>query len=179
MMDNQIFRHGFRGCIVSFAIMGATLLAMAISINYHYPEYASCGGLLGAGFPALFVCDDWGGSSPTTSWGKVTLTDILDGGIRPKGFLIDFLFYALLILAAVFVVSRIFQTPLNRNEIWWVAFISFGFIVGFLCSFLMFVSSDLYLGEYYYSTTQTSTSPSPTAVETLPAMITPISTPGP
>jgi Ni/Fe-hydrogenase subunit HybB-like protein len=128
---------------------------------------------LGAGFPTFFVCDDWGGPSPTMSWGKVTLTDILEGGIRPKGFLIDFLFYLLLILAAVFVVSRIFQTPLNRNDVGWVMFISVSFIAGFLCAFLMLVSSDLYLREYHYSTTQTSTSPSPTTIESLPLMITP------
>jgi hypothetical protein len=44
---------------------------MAISANYQYPEHPSCGGMLGAGFPVLFICDDWGGGSPTSSWEKI------------------------------------------------------------------------------------------------------------
>ena len=102
--------------MISLAIMGVALLAMAISTNYQYPEDPSCGGLLGGGFPVLFICDDWGGAVPSTSWGKITWVDILDGGIRPRGFLIDFLFYVLLIFAALLLASRFFQTHRNWNK---------------------------------------------------------------
>jgi uncharacterized membrane protein len=179
MKENQIFQHGLRGCFISFVIIFAAIVAMAVSTNYQYPEHPSCGGMLGAGFPVPFICDDWGGGSPTNSWGKITFVDIPNGGIRPRGFLIDFLFYAVLIWIAFSFGARIFQKRINRTDFWWVAFISFGFIVGFICASLTFLSSSLYLGDYYYSTSPTPILPSPTALGTMPSVVTPISTPAP
>lgn len=176
MKENQIFQHGLRGCIISLMIVFAGIAAMAISINYQYPEHPSCGGMLGAGFPMLFICDDWGGSSPTNSWGRITFVDLPNGGIRPIGFLIDFLFYIVLIWIALLVGTRLVPKGINSTDLWWVTFISFGFIVGLLCASLTFMSSSLYLGENYYRTSPTPVPPSPTAVETIPSDIAPIST---
>lgn len=71
--------------------------------------------MLGAGFPVLFICDDWGGGSPSSSWGKITFVDVPNGGIRPTGFLVDFLFYNLLIWI---VVVGIFGKRIDRRTLW-------------------------------------------------------------
>lgn len=179
MTENQIFRQGARGCFTTIVIILLATVAVAISANYIYPEHRSCGGMLGAGYPALFICDDWGGGSPTSSWGKITLIDIPNGGMRPTGFLIDFLFYLSLIWLAWFITVGFIYQRVSRPYLWWVTFISFGFITGFLCAFLTFQSSSLYLGESYYYHTATPVIPSATSPGTLPSMITPISTLGP
>jgi hypothetical protein len=85
------------------------ICAMAISVNHQYPEHPSCGGMLGAGFPALFICDDWGGGSPTNSWDKITFVDILNGGIRPEGFVVDLLFYTVLSYVIILLMLRLTQ----------------------------------------------------------------------
>ena len=179
MKENQTFKHGLRGCFISFMIIFAAIVAMAISTIYKYPEHLSCGGMLGAGYPVLFICDDWGGGSPTGSWGKITLIDVPNGGIRPRGFLVDFLFYAVLLWVVFLLGTRIFSRRINRTDLWWVTFISFGFIVGFICASLMFLSSRLYLGDYYYSTSPTPILPSPTALGTMPSVEAPVSTSAP
>jgi len=179
MKENQFFRQGFRGCFISLVIILLAIFAMTISANYQYPEHPSCGGMLGAGFPVLFICDNWGGGSPTNSWGKITSIDIINGGIRPTGFLIDFLFYFILIWIIWLLAIRIIQRRISHNDLWWVAFISLGFISGFLCAFLTFQSSSLYLGDHYYYASPTPILPSPTAFATMPSLIAPISTPAP
>ena len=179
MKENQFFQQGSRGCFINLVIILVAIFAITISANYQYPEHPSCGGMLGAGFPVLFICDDWGGGSPTNSWGKITFVDIPNGGIRPTGFLIDFLFYTVLIWIVWLLAARIFQKRINNSDLWWVAFISFGFISGFLCAFLTFQSSSLYLGDSYYRTSPTPILPSPTPFGTMPSVITPISTPAP
>jgi hypothetical protein len=75
--------------------------------------------MLGAGFPLLFICDDWGGGSPTGSWEKIDFVDVLNGGIRPAGFVVDFLFYMLLILIIWFVVSSVLNKGVNYHDLWW------------------------------------------------------------
>ena len=179
MKDKQFFWQGVRGCLITFVIIAFAIFAMAISTTYQYPEHPSCGGMLGAGYPVLFICDDWGGGSPTNSWGKITSVDIINGGIRPTCFLIDFLFYSGIIWIILLSTARIFQKWISCTDLWWVAFISFGFLVGFLCAFLTFRSSRLYLGDHYYYTSPTPIIPSPTALGTMPSVITPISTPTP
>lgn len=86
MKENQSFLQGSRGCFISLVIILTAIFAMAVSVNYQYPENPSCRGMLGAGFPVLFICDDWGGGSPTGSWGKIDLVDVMNGGIRLGGF---------------------------------------------------------------------------------------------
>jgi len=179
MMENQFFRQGSRGCLITMVIILLAICAVAISTNYLYPEHRSCGGMLGAGFPVLFICDDWGGGSPSNSWEKITLVDIPNGGIRPTGFLVDFLFYTIMIWIVWFIAAGIFHKRINHNDLWWVAFISFGFISGFLCAFLTFQSSSLYLGDSYYRTTPTPIIPSATPLGTMPSIITPIPTSAP
>jgi hypothetical protein len=178
MNENPVFQHGFRGCLISFGIVVAAIFAMAISTSYQHPEDPSCGGMLGAGFPALFICDDWGGGSPTNSWEKITFVDVPNGGIRPLGFLIDFLFYALLSWSILLLGGRIFQKRINQQDVGWVAFLSLSFAVGFICASLMFFSSRLYVGGYHRRATPTPMLPSPTAHGTMPAEA-PISTPVP
>jgi hypothetical protein len=74
--------------------------------------------MLGAGFPILFICDDWGGGSPTNSWGKITFVDILNGGIKPGGFLVDLLVYAILFVLISLLVLGIYQrVMINRTHV--------------------------------------------------------------
>jgi hypothetical protein len=176
MKENQFFRQGTRGCFISLVSILLAIFAMAISANYQYSEHPSCRGMLGAGFPVLFICDDWGGSSPTGSWGKIDFIDVLNGGIRPEGFLIDFLFYSVLIWIVGFITSGVFNKGIKRHDLWWATFISVGFIFGFLFAFLMFQSSRLYIGGSRFRATSTPISLSPTPLETMPSIITPITT---
>ncbi len=177
MNGNQIFRGGARGCFINLVITLLAICAMAFSTNVHYPEHRSCGGMLGAGFPVLFICDDWGGGSPTSSWGKITLVDIPNGGVRPTGFFVDFLFYTILLWVAWFIGSRFFQKRVSQRDLWLAIFMSMAFIFGFLCAFLTFQSSSLYMSDTYYRTTPTPIIPSPTAFGTLPPVIVPPTTP--
>ncbi len=177
MKENQFFQQGFRGCFISLVSILLAICAMAFSVNYRHPEHPSCGGMLGAGFPVLFICDDWGGGSPTGSWEKIDFVDVLNGGIRPAGFLVDFLFYSVLIWIVGFMASGIFHKGINPRDLWWATFISIGFMAGFTCAFLTFQSSSLYLGDSYHRTTPTPVLPSPTPLGTMPAIITPIATP--
>jgi hypothetical protein len=104
MEKHQTFPEG---CIIVFTALISMLLAiiaMSASVKYfQYPSHPSClppGGnanSLGAGFPVLFICDDWGGGSPTSSWRKIDYVDVINGGVQPVGFTIDFLFFTLLI----------------------------------------------------------------------------------
>lgn len=166
MKEHQFFRQGSRGCFISLVIILLAICAMAISANYQYPKHPSCRGMLGAGFPVLFICDDWGGGSPTGSWGKIDFVDVLNGGIRPEGFLIDFLFYTVLIWIAWFIATGIFHKVMHRQDLWWATFISVGFTLGFLCSFLMFRSSRLYIEEPRFRTPTPIINLSPTPIAT-------------
>jgi len=176
MTDNHFFRQGARGCLTSLIIASLAICGMIISISRQYPAHPACEGMLGAGFPVIFICDDWGGGSPTGSWGKITFVDVPNGGIRPTGFLVDFLFYSLLIWT---VVVGIFGKRVDRRTLWWGAWISIGFVIGFLCAFLTFLSSNLYLGDSYYRVTPTPIIPTPTSLETMVLGEAPVATPTP
>ena len=175
MKENQLFQQGPRGCLISLLSILLAIGAMAVSTNYHYPQHAYCRGMLGAGFPALFICDDWGGGSPTGSWGKIDFVDVVNGGIRPGGFLVDFLFYTLLVLIIWFVASSVLPKAVNHRDLWWTTFIILGFVFGFLFAFLTIWSSDSYIKNPPIGT-PTPVIPSPTASETIPSIITPIAT---
>ena len=144
MKENQFFRPGFHGCSISVVIILLAISAMAISTNYQYPAHPSCSSALGAGFPTLFICDAGLGGSPIDSWGKIDVADVFNRGIRPDGFIIDFLFYLALIWLVGLVISRISRNRIDPRHVWWAAFISIGFIFGFLCAFLVFQSSSSY-----------------------------------
>ena len=175
MKENQLLRQGSRGCFISLVSISLVIFAMAASTKFQHPQQPSCGGMLGAGFPMLFICDDWGGGSPTSSWEKIDFVDVLNGGIRPVGFLADFMFYIVLIWIVMFIVSGIFHKGINHRDFWWAIFITLGFISGFLCAFLTFGSSGFYAREFL-NRTPTPVIPSPTSLETMPSVITPITT---
>lgn len=179
MIEKQFFRQGAQGCFTAAAIILLAISTLWISTSYMYPEHRSCGGMLGAGYPVLFICDDWAGSSPTNSWGRITFVDIPNGGIRPTGFLIDFLFYLILIWMVWFVIVGLLYKRVSRYHLWWATFISFGFVVGFLCAFLTFQSSRLYVRESEYYKPPIPILPSATPLGTLPSVITPIPTSAP
>lgn len=173
MKENQFFRQGSRGCFISLAGILLAIFALVVSANYHYPEHPVCRGMLGGGFPALFICDDWGGGSPTGSWGKIDFVDVINGGVRPAGLLLDFLFYMILIWTALFVLTNIYRKGINQPDFWWGTFILLGFIFGFLGAFVAFQTSDFRISDYY-ARTPPSLLPSATPVGTIP----PVATPG-
>jgi hypothetical protein len=175
MKENQLFQQGGRGCLISLLSILLAIGAMAISANYRYPQHASCRGILGAGFPVLFICDDWGGGSPTGSWNKVDFVDVVNGGIEPGGFLVDFLFYILLILIIGFVTSSVLLKVVNHRDFWWTTFITIGFVFGFLFAFLTIWSSDSYVKNPPIGT-PTPVIPSATVSEIIPLETTPIAT---
>ena len=181
MKDNQFFQQGFRGCLISLVCILLAIWAVALSANRQYPEQAGCGGTLGAGFPVLFICDDWGGGSPTGSWEKIDFVDYLNGGIRPGGFLVDFLFYAVLIWIVWFTVSSIIYKGINWRDLSWTIFISIGFLAGVLSAFLLFQP-----GYYeYIRTFRPFNTPTPTVstpigtISTISSTLTPIATSNP
>jgi hypothetical protein len=144
MKENHFLRPGFQGFFISVVLILLAISAMVISTNFQYPAHPSCGGALGAGFPTLFICDAGLGGSPIDSWGKIDFADVFNRGIRPEGFIVDFLFYLALIWLVGLVVNRISQHSIDQRHVQWAAFISIGFIFGFLCAFLMFQSSSAY-----------------------------------
>ena len=144
MKENHFFQPGFHGCFISVVISLLAISAMAISTNYQYPAHPSCRGALGAGFPTLFICDAGLGGSPIDSWGKIDFADVFNRGIRPEGFIVDFLFYLALIWLVGLVVNRISHYSIDQRHVQSAAFISIGFIIGFLCAFLTFLSSSAY-----------------------------------
>lgn len=144
MKENHFLRQGFQGFFISVVLILLAISAMIISTNFQYPAHPSCGGALGAGFPTLFICDAGLGGSPIDSWGKIDFADVLNRGIRPEGFIVDFLFYLALIWLVGLVMNRIYQHSIDQRHVRWAAFISLGFIFGFLCAFLMFQSSSAY-----------------------------------
>lgn len=175
MKENRFFRQGSRGCFISLLSIILALSAMAVSANYHHPQHPSCRGMLGAGFPVLFICDDWGGGSPTSSWEKIDFVDVVNGGIRPGGFLVDFLFYILLTLIIWFIASRFLYKGANHPDLWWTTLIMIGFVFGFLFAFLTVWSSDLYIKNPPMGT-PTLGIPSATASETIPSVTSPTAT---
>lgn len=168
LKENRFFHQGIRGCLVSLINILLALCAVAISAKYQYSEPPACRGMLGAGFPKLFICDDWGGGSPTSSWDRIDFVDVLNGGIRPGGFVIDFLFYVILIWGILVLVRGFVHKSLNSRDLWWGTFITIGFISGLLSALLLFQSSDLYIKDTPVGT-PTPVSPSPTPTEALPS----------
>jgi hypothetical protein len=178
MKENPFVPHGFRGCLISLVSLFLAICLLTFTVNYQYPEHPLCRGGLGAGFPRLFICDAGLGGSPISGWGKITLEDVPNGGIRPGGFLFDFLFYLVLIWVGWFATAGIFH--IHRYDLWWAGFISLGYVAGLLCGSLMFFSSELYIKGYARTPTPNPIIiPSPTSLGTMPSVITPIPTSGP
>jgi hypothetical protein len=109
MKENRFFLRGARGFFIRLVSMVLAICAMVISVNYQFPEHPACQGRLGAGFPVLYICDNWGGGSPANSWGKITPIDVINGGINLGGFLVDFLFYTVLFYIAIILMRAIYQ----------------------------------------------------------------------
>ena len=170
MNENQLFQQGVRGCFISLLSIALAIGAMTISAKYQYPQHASCRGMLGAGFPVLFICDDWGGGSPTGSWNKIDFVDVFNGGIRPGGFFVDFLFYVLLILILWLLFASFLPKGVNHRDFWWTIFSIIAFVFGSFFAFLTIWSSDSYIKNPPMGT-PTPVIPSATASE-----ITPIAT---
>ena len=155
MKETSPFPNASRGCFLSLVSVFLALCLLWLSASYSYPKHPLCRGGLGAGFPLLFICDAGLGGSPISSWGKITFVDIPNGGIRPGGFLLDFLFYFVLVWILGFAAARIFRRGIHRRDLGWTAFISTIFIVGFLCGSLVFFSSELYTKNYARTPTPT------------------------
>jgi hypothetical protein len=184
MNENHILRQGLRGLFISGVCIFLALAAVRISATYQYSEHPYCGGMVGAGFPVLFICDDWGGGSPTSSWNKIDFVDVINGGMVPGGFLIDLLFYFILSGLIWFTVSSMRSKGLNRNDLWWTLLISTGFISGFLCAFLMLIPAywNYVRPPLFYFQAPTSTPSIPTPIgsmSTIAPTITPAITPSP
>src|SRR6476469_9056086 len=137
----------FGSCWIGLLTILLAIGAMIIAANYQYPEHLSCGGELGAGFPAVFICDIKY-VSPGNSWGKIDFADVYNGGIAASGFFVDFLCYVVLIWLAWFAVARFFHKGMNQQDLRWSAFIAIGYMIGFLSAFWVFQPSSLANGAY-------------------------------
>ncbi|HET9906107.1 MAG TPA: hypothetical protein VFQ23_05690 [Anaerolineales bacterium] len=172
MKENQPFQQGSRGCAISLLIIVLAIIALAFSTSYRYPQHISCQGMLGGGVPLLFICDDWGGSSPTSSWGKIDLVDVANGGIQPIGFFIDFVFYVVVSLIVWSAISSFLQKATNHGDLWWATTILIGFLVGFSFAFFSVWTSDQYIKNPPLGTA-TPVIPSATAAEPTLTITTP------
>lgn len=165
MKENQFFQQGFRSCLIIMVGIMLAIFAVTISAKHLSSESPACGEMVGGGFPVLFICDDWGGGSPTGSWGKIDFVDVLNGGIVPGGFLVDFLFYFILIWIICFTISGIIHKGLSQGDLWWTTFIGIGFITGLLLAFLLFLPSYYVYVRPPFIRTPT---PAPTSVNSFP-----------
>jgi hypothetical protein len=164
MQAHPFLGHGRRGCFINLVSFSLAICAVALSAMYPRPEHPLCRGGLGAGFPVLFICDAGLGGSPISSWGKIDINDIPNGGLRPGGFLLDFLFYSALTWIVWVGVAVISPQTIDRRDLGWAAWISIIYIAGFLCAALVFLSSDLYIKNYARTPTpNTIIFPSPMA----------------
>jgi len=125
-METQFFKQGIRGCFVILLGVLLAISAMTLSLKHLYREAQACHGMLGVGYPVLFICDAWGGGSPTGSWDNIDLVDVLNGGIRSGGFLVDFLCYLSIIWVVWVVASLVFHFNSAHGTLWWVAFMVSG-----------------------------------------------------
>jgi hypothetical protein len=94
--------------IVSVAL--AVFLTLG-SVNDQRAQDPVCQGIAGAGFPVTFVCDTTG-SSPTSSWGKIDEADTI---FPNPFFLIDVLFYTVLLWVPWFVVLGVSHLVRRRT----------------------------------------------------------------
>ncbi len=102
-------RRSLRILFIILISMCLAAFALVLSANYQYPENPACQGMLGGGFPLLYICDNWGGGSPTSSWGKIDYIDVMNGGIIPAGLQVDFLFYTGLFFMAMLLMRVIYH----------------------------------------------------------------------
>ena len=178
--EHPFLLHGLRGCFINVVNIFLALCAVTLSASYRYPEHPLCRGGLGAGFPVLFICDAGLGGSPISSWGRIDLNDLPNGGIRPGGFLLDFLFYTALIWVVWAILAVVSPRLTDRRDLGWAAWIGVAYLAGFLCASLLFFSSELYIKGYARTPTPNLTIiPSPTPLGTMPSLITPVATAGP
>jgi hypothetical protein len=92
----------------------------------------------------LFICDDWE-AGPTGSWGKIDFVDIINGGIKPGSFLVDLLFYTILIWAARYLGTAIFNRGGSRPQYSsWAVMLSIGYLVGLLTGYMIFRPDGLF-----------------------------------
>ncbi len=109
MKISRFFPGRPSACLLAFLSLPLSIVAILLSMNYQVPDSPACGGMLGAGSPVLFICDNWGGGSPTDSWGKITWVDVINGGVLFPRFLIDLFLYALLFFLVLLVVRAAFR----------------------------------------------------------------------
>lgn len=87
-----------------------TVLLTMRSINDQRRQDPVCQGQAGAGFPATFICDSIG-SSPTGSWGRIDEADLFFPNLF---FIVDVVFYTVLLWIPWFLVVGIFQRRYQR-----------------------------------------------------------------
>jgi hypothetical protein len=180
MKDHELISDGARGCLINLVNLFLATCAVILSAAFQYPDHPSCRGGLGAGFPRLFICDAGVGGSPISSWGRIDFADLLNGGIRPGGFLVNFLFYTALIWIIWILVAGMFPQRLTRRDLGWAAGITIVYVAGFLCASLVFFSSELYDKNYARTPTPFTTSmPTATSPGTPPSPDTANPTTGP
>jgi hypothetical protein len=98
--EYQLLSRGLRGLLLDLLQISLAVGLTLATINYQHPSKLFCGGDLGAGFPAAFLCDALG-ESPISNWGKISWTDIPN----VLGGYLDILFFAA-ILSAISLVAR-------------------------------------------------------------------------
>ena len=106
MKRGRFLPAGLQGYIFGVVIVLLAAALTVITLSYQRHDSARCQGLLGAGFPASFICDA-SGESPLSSVGKIDWADL--DSINPLGSLLDLLFYASLLWGGWFIVCQIIQ----------------------------------------------------------------------
>ncbi len=62
------------GCLAALVALLLAFGLMYSTLRVQHPADPLCDGLLGAGFPVAFICDDVS-SSPTSGWGRIESGD--------------------------------------------------------------------------------------------------------
>lgn len=148
-------------------ILTTCAILAATTNRYNYKDNFACGGRLGVGFPASFLCDYGGGaSSPIDSWGKVDLADFPYFSLQ--GLFIDSLVY----IAILFMIERLMLRIIHYNEQLhseykkWLTFLSISFLLGYVFASFILASNQVNFHNYLLGISPTMVS-SPTPPATL------------
>jgi hypothetical protein len=115
METHTLLPRSAGGCMLNLLIGLLAIMLTVQSAHVQRPYERACDGFVGGGFPLPFLCDDLG-ESPTSSWGRIDETDWYVLVIFHPYFLVNVLFYVVLLWVPWFIVRGFSQLVRRRSR---------------------------------------------------------------